>query len=249
MVNRTMFTVEQINSFNELEMEVYNYVVEHSSAIPYMRIRELANETHVSTTTILRFCKKIGCDGFSEFKYKYKELETQKNETTLIDDREEIDRFLNERFPSPAFQEQIEQLVSLIAKTDTILLQGIGNSLYVAEYAARCLSNAGKFSVCIADPFYPTRMIPKLDAIVLIISVSGETTQLLEFAKEVKTTNNKLISITSTTNCGLARMADIAISTGVHSQRRNNIDYTTNVPVLYLIEYIAKKLENRKIEE
>ena len=58
-----MFTAEQVKSFNELEFGVYQYIIQHQAAVPYMRIRELAAETHVSTTTILRFCKKVDCDG------------------------------------------------------------------------------------------------------------------------------------------------------------------------------------------
>lgn len=41
-------------------MLVYQYVMEHRFAVPYMRIRELATEAHVSTTTVLHFCKKMG---------------------------------------------------------------------------------------------------------------------------------------------------------------------------------------------
>lgn len=54
-----MFTAQALKSLNELEMLVYQYVMEHRFAVPYMRIRELATETHVSTT-VLRFCKKMG---------------------------------------------------------------------------------------------------------------------------------------------------------------------------------------------
>lgn len=53
-----MFTVEEIQSLNELELAVYEYVMQHKNAVSYMRIRELASEIHVSTTTVLRFCKK-----------------------------------------------------------------------------------------------------------------------------------------------------------------------------------------------
>lgn len=54
-----MFTAQALKSLNELEMLVYQYVMEHRSAVPYMRIRELATEAHVSTT-VLHFCKKMG---------------------------------------------------------------------------------------------------------------------------------------------------------------------------------------------
>lgn len=244
-----MFEANQIQSFNELEMEVYRYVVEHMNTIPYMRIRELAKETHVSTTTILRFCKKVDCDGFSEFKFKLKENIGQKESLVLIDDKAEIDRFFTERFPSELFQQQVEEAITIMAKSGTIVFLGLGNSLPIAQYAARVVSNSGKFSVCISDPFYPARMVPNLDATIVILSISGESTQLLELARDVKNTKSTVISITSNPNCSLARFADVAIATGVMPQRREEIDYTTNVPVLYLIEYMAKKLENRKSEE
>lgn len=41
-------------------------------------IRELAHDTHVSTATVIRFCKKMGCSGFLELKYKLKyQIHTQ----------------------------------------------------------------------------------------------------------------------------------------------------------------------------
>lgn len=78
-----MFTHEMIASFNELETSLYNYISQNSEKVVYMRIRELANETHVSTASILRFCKKINCEGFSEFKVKLK-MYTEANKKTIL---------------------------------------------------------------------------------------------------------------------------------------------------------------------
>lgn len=44
-----MFTHEIIASFNELETSLYNYICQNGEKVVYMRIRELADETHVST--------------------------------------------------------------------------------------------------------------------------------------------------------------------------------------------------------
>ena len=49
-----MFTYEEIMSLNELEMNVYQYVLKNKEKTGYMKIRELAEEAHVSTTTVLR---------------------------------------------------------------------------------------------------------------------------------------------------------------------------------------------------
>ena len=61
-----MFSEEMICSLNDLELEVYKYVVRNADKVCYMRIREFADAAHVSTSTILRFCKKAGCDGVQD---------------------------------------------------------------------------------------------------------------------------------------------------------------------------------------
>ena len=67
------FTYSQVESLNETETYVYNYVVKNTKKVLNESIRELANDTHVSTATVMRFCKKMGCDGFTELKYRLKE--------------------------------------------------------------------------------------------------------------------------------------------------------------------------------
>lgn len=68
-----MFSEEMICSLNDLELEVYKYVVRNADKVCYMRIREFADAAHVSTSTILRFCKKAGCDGYAEFKIRLRQ--------------------------------------------------------------------------------------------------------------------------------------------------------------------------------
>ena len=68
-----MFSHQEIRSFNELEMSIYNYILSNKEKVVYMKIRDLADGAHVSTTTVLRFCKKVGCEGYSEFKLRLKQ--------------------------------------------------------------------------------------------------------------------------------------------------------------------------------
>ena len=79
-----MFTHEIVKSFNQLEMDVYNYIVQNEEQVIRMKVRELADAVHVSTTTILRFCKKAGCEGYSEFRLKLKQ-EMASQETSRLD--------------------------------------------------------------------------------------------------------------------------------------------------------------------
>lgn len=68
-----MFNYEQIKKLSGLELTVYHYIIENVKAVQKMTIRELSEKSHVSTSTILRFCSKMNCEGFSELKYKLKE--------------------------------------------------------------------------------------------------------------------------------------------------------------------------------
>jgi len=89
-----VFSNEIIKSLNDLELILYRYIMSNKEKIVYMRIRELADEAHVSTTTILRFCKKLNCNGYSEFKVKLKlYLEDSKNNKVNGDKSIIIDYF------------------------------------------------------------------------------------------------------------------------------------------------------------
>ena len=101
-----MFTHEMIKSFNQLEMDVYNYIISNEEKVVYMKVRELAEEVHVSTTTILRFCKKVGCEGYSEFRLKLKQEVSSKEKKKINMDLTAVKDFF-ERVQTQAFAENI----------------------------------------------------------------------------------------------------------------------------------------------
>jgi Transcriptional regulators len=82
---RDMFSYKQIQSLNELEMEVYNYVILHLDEVATVKIRDLADQAHVSTTTIMRFCNKLDCNGYSEFKVKIKLMHKEKKKSDFFE--------------------------------------------------------------------------------------------------------------------------------------------------------------------
>ena len=53
-----MFTNAVLASLNELEHSIYECITKNKEHIAQMTIKELAAEAHVSTGSILRFCKK-----------------------------------------------------------------------------------------------------------------------------------------------------------------------------------------------
>ena len=67
---------EMVNShydqLNENDLYIWQYIYHHKSDCQKMSIQELARTCNVSHTSIIRFCKKIGLDGYSELKIHLK---------------------------------------------------------------------------------------------------------------------------------------------------------------------------------
>ena len=144
-----MFSNEEIQSLNALEMSVYNYVAKNREKVVYMKIRELAAQAHVSTTTVLHMCKKFGCDGYTEFKVRLKQ-EMLRDKRDVADlDISALQDFLA-RLAAPATQAQIDGVVEALRGMGHILFIGVGNSSILARYGARYLCNVGYFATAIS---------------------------------------------------------------------------------------------------
>jgi DNA-binding MurR/RpiR family transcriptional regulator len=238
-----LFNVEEIQSLNELELSLYNYISKSKDKVIYMRIRDLASEAHVSTTTILRFCHKMRCVGFTEFKVKLKLYLQEQKPVKIADDRTIFLEFMD-RVSTPNFQSSLNKACQMIYHASNVIFVGIGSSGILASYGARYFSALDKFSVYIDDPFYPIVGRDLENSVSVIFSVSGETTDSIRQANMLKNKKSQIISITNSKNCTLAKMADLNISYYVQTVRTIGSDVTTQLPVLYIIETIARKVHN-----
>ncbi|GIN85110.1 transcriptional regulator [Heyndrickxia sporothermodurans] len=242
-----MFTNEAISAFNELEILLYNYITKNSDKVIYMRIRELADATHVSTSTILRFCRKLNCEGFSEFKVKLKLHLDRKEKANLKSTKHYLSEFV-ERTMKGNFEAYIQETAELVAKSSKVIFVGTGSSGILAEFGARYFSSLGKFSSFIKDPFYPINSRELKDSISIILSVSGETDFTLNLASLLKGEGSKIISITNSKNCTLARMSDINIAYYVTEVFLGEANITTQIPVVYILEETAHSIRKNMMQ-
>lgn len=244
-----MFTAKQVQSLNELERGVYEFVIRNQSHVQYMRIRELASEAHVSTSTVLRFCSKMGCNGYAEFKLKLREYcNHQKDQIKLPDDVTEIIDFLKKTVTAD-FEDQLEELVEIIAHASNIFFVGSGMSGIVAKYGARYFSSMGKFCLYIDEPHYPTESRMMKNALAIVFSVSGESQDTIRHLQRFKAQGCTVISVTNSENCTIARMSDYNIAYYITYRKIKIYDVTSQLPAICIIDRIGKKLYHYLIEE
>jgi DNA-binding MurR/RpiR family transcriptional regulator len=257
-----MFTAEMIASLNELETSLYNYICENEEKVAYMRIRELADETHVSTSTILRFCRKLNCEGFSEFKTKLKLHLKEIKKTTIKSVEHSVLEFF-ERISQGNINENIKKAAHLVAESNNVLFIGTGSSGIMAEYGARYFSSVGKFSMYINDPYFPIHAKLLSNSVAVALSVSGETPAIITHINRLKEQGIKVISITNSKYSTISKISNINIPYYVTEERfetslgRNThyeteeqfkySDITTQVPVVYILESIAREVYKMNI--
>ena len=135
-----MFNYEILKSFNDMEMLVYDYIMKNKNVAKYMTVRELADEVHVSTATVMRFCRKAGFDGYSEFKVKFKmylEEETKKNKKNNEDVKEIQEYFY--KIGSGIHQKELDEIAQVVRQADQVIFIGLGTSGILGKYGARFL--------------------------------------------------------------------------------------------------------------
>lgn len=244
----SMFSHSAIASLNNLEMMVYNYVIKNRDKVMYMTIRELADAVGVSTTTILRFCRKLNCDGYSEFRVRFK-LYLEQNEPQQANfGASEIISFFKS-VNNEEFDALLDKAVDIILSSERIIFVGAGTSGSLAKYGARFFSNIGKFSNHIDDHYFPVTNDMAKNALAIVLSVSGETEEFLRFASQFSLHHCKVLSVTSHEHSRLAKLADFNLSWHVPQTRIGGVyDITTQIPVIYILESLGRKLAKKLTE-
>jgi len=241
----TLFNHSAVASLNNLEMMVYNVVIKNRDKVMYMTIRELADAAGVSTTTVLRFCRKLECEGYSEFRVRFKLYLAQSEPQPANFGASEIISFFKS-VNNDEFDRLLDQATDIILASERIIFVGGGTSGALAKYGARFFSNVGKFSNHVDDPYFPVTNDMAKNALAIVLSVSGETEEILRFASQFSLHHCKVMSITSHEHSALAKLADFNLSWHIPQTRiSGGYDLTTQIPVIYILETLGRKLAKK----
>lgn len=241
-----MFTTEVIASFNELELHLYHYVMQHKDKVVYMRIRDLAEGANVSTSTVMRFCRKLDCDGFTEFKVKLKLLLDEDSEPAIKTGRHVLTEFF-ERTENEQFTLKLDDAAREVSEANHVYFIGLGSSGTLAEYGSRYFSNLRTFSTFLKDWYVPIHADLQ-DSLTIALSVSGENEFTISHLHKLKMSGSKILSITNNAQSTIAKIADKNISYYVTEEKYNTTNITTQIPVVYILEDIARRAYQKRTQ-
>ena len=245
-MDMSLFEYEQIRGMRPGEFRVYNFIVSHMDRIPEMKIRQISEACGVSTTTVLRFCEKAGCEGFTELKYRIRRELSEDKRPAGFDSAPAL-QFIKSAEYDPEFSEKTVLAAEMCSRAAQIILYGDGGSSTLTRYGAYLFNSMGK-SAFPAEQAYGT-VCPGTDikSTLLVLSVEGEKAETVSMINRYKSSGAFVISITNTEHCPAAEMSDINFScympdmdSGAGRERK-----ISQIPAVYILEVLTAGVQRR----
>lgn len=204
----TVLINKHYEELNENERYISKYILQNIDLVKDISIVDLAEKTLTSKSSILRFTKKLGFSGFSEFKYS---LRDQTPQEMTNDDLFELleDDFLQ---TFKLFKQQnLSELLKIFHECDSIYMFGTGwGQRNALNTFSRSLVPVGKFPILIESEKELELALDNIteDDLLFILSLSGESKPSDDLLNLIKLKDIPIASITSLSSNRLANLAD-----------------------------------------
>lgn len=207
------------------EKRIADYISEHRDEIMGQTVAEIAQHTGSAEITISRFCKKLGFGGLQSLKIALASELSSPAETPYGDigkeDGEAAVAGKIFRNITDGLQDTLKILdftliaraVELLQGARRVAIYGFGNSATVCKDMETRFLRFGMAVQSFSDAHMQVTSAALLDEhdVVMAVSHSGATKDILESVQIAKARGAKVIAITSYAQSELARRADIAL--------------------------------------
>lgn len=246
------------NTLSVSQKVIADYILNDQKNAVMATISELAKNCNVSETTVMRFIRKLGYTSFQVFRidmaheiteisYDQKSLHKLKIEDGYQDISADDDvAAINQKVIQSASiaindlktlidPASIEAAVTLFTGADKLLFYGSGGSDVIALDAYHKFLRLGLNVTTHSNSHLMMIQAAHLSQtdIVILISHTGESREVLEIAENAKKQGTKIICITSYINSSLAKISDIALFSST-----NQLKYYTDAMVSRILQLV-----------
>lgn len=250
------------DTFFEQEKKVANYIIQHHQDVVNMTIGELAEASGTSVATISRFCRKCEVEGFHHLKISLaKEIVEGSADMSVSNhiSRDDIGQSLQNILANKV--EELKQTISLINEkelntildciqhADTVQLVAVGNTIPVALDGAYKLNQIGIKAA--AGTIWETQLCFSLSLkkgdVMIAISNSGESRQVVKMVRTAKKNGVTTIGITNNPKSSIGRDVDYHIQTATREKLFMNefcfsrVSAMTVMEILYLFLTVGQE--------
>ncbi|WP_096185659.1 MurR/RpiR family transcriptional regulator [Evansella halocellulosilytica] len=244
------------HSFSPGETKVADFVLNNKEGILNIHIKDLASATGVSVATITRFCKRIDCKSFVDFKILLRDaVELLGEAENLIEEVDTIYHSIIRSSHKLLEQEKLEVASNWIQEAKSIQVYGLGSSGLSATELKYRLMRMGYTVDAHTDShlmLMNAALISEGD-LVIAISNSGKTREMIEAVELAKRDNAKVLTITNFEKTPLSNLSDLILFSSNLKQYEQRDFINSQLSILYILDLISmvllqedRAMENRK---
>ena len=263
------------NQFTKKERQLADYCLSHQDEIIYMSITDLALACGVGEASVTRFCRKLGAQGYQDFKVQVSIsqarvraiLEAHADDRTGVEHRPEPEAaagqpdwaqkvFLAHRKALHETMLLVDEktllsIVQMFEQADRIHFFGVSDSLLMAREAHSRFARVMPKVVCVEDPHLQAiaaTMMTERD-VMFIFSYSGASKDAVQVARLAHEAGAKVAAVTHYTKSPLTAYADAILLTGMREAPLERGSMAAKTAQLYLIDLLYQRFYERNREE
>lgn len=243
-------------SLTKSEQKVAECVLANTDDLMYYSVTELADFAGVGETTVMRFCRKIGFNGYQDFKLSL----AQNVGVRKTDDQDEghgdfvkmlYETNVNILKSSMSLLEKknLMQAVEWIDEARYVQFFGVGASGITALDAKNRLLRIGRRSEAVTDSHIQAMMAVSMSEgdVAFGISVSGSTIDTNNMLMKAKQNGAKVIAITNYAKSPITAIADIVLLTAGKEMPLEGGSIGAKISQLFIIDLICEGLARRNV--
>lgn len=240
------------------EKRIADYIMKNPAGLSTVTAVAIAEATHTSPATIIRFCRSIGFKGFIDFKQYLRNEHSHNTAWLNIDFNESIAVIKEKTFGynrtsvdetlAILDDEYLDQAVTLIDKASIIAIVSEGGSGSSARAAYDAFLQIGLQCTFLDDPIFQVLSIARLpkDSVVLIINHSGQSRNIIDAAKLAKGSNLTTIGFVGIVGSPLMKFIDIPLLTGISDHLFFSDSLAARICELYVVSTLHAILSMRR---
>lgn len=252
--------------FTSSEKRVADFILSSGDQAAHLSISDLAEKCGVSDATISRFCRRLGYQGFAEFKLSLANAAVRVSpegklltgeiqpEDSLEDvsrkiyvaDMEAITHTMEVLEP-----ESVHRAVELMTKARRVYCMGSGGSMLIAMETAHLFSTVSPKFTAVNDSHMQAMTVATAteEDVVLYFSYSGSTVAMVEAMKLAGEQNVPVILITRFPHSPGAEMASAVLQCGANEDPLQAGSVPVRIAQLYIVDVIFSEYCRRDMTQ
>lgn len=234
------------NVLSANEKSILHKIAENIEFVPNSTLSELAKIVYSSPTSLHRLVKKIGFDGYIDFKYSIEKELSDKSQPDFYTNQS--DYFINTlndiNITYKLNEEKFDKIVKEIINHNDLYCFGTGwkqkqlvdnfaNDLLYYHHSFKTLRNIDDLKLA-SKQF-------KSNSLLIIVSLSGNMKGYCHIVESIKNNGNIIISVTLNTENSLKRISDYSL-TFIDSSISKESHHWSSIPLSFLLDQLVHKI-------